>query len=132
MKRIPLGTLAAAAVSFSAFTLTSAVAQSDQQMENNLHHNLAGMKAGVGLRSEQEPLWNAFQSPPSKAFFDRIRRVTRLKAPPNAAVDFCRRETIVRQPRRHAEEQICIDGGQRRPIQDAKYVVDLLWSDGWL
>jgi hypothetical protein len=61
MKRIPLGTFAAAAVSFSAFTLTSAVAQSDQQM-NNLHHNLAGMKAGIGLRSEQEPLWNAFQS----------------------------------------------------------------------
>ena len=61
MKRIPLATLAAAAVSFSAFTLTSAVAQSDQQ-SNNLHNNLAGMKAGVGLRSEQEPLWNAFQS----------------------------------------------------------------------
>jgi hypothetical protein len=60
MKRIPLATLAAA-VSFSGFTLTSAVAQSDPQM-NNLHNNLAGMKAGVGLRSEQEPLWNAFQS----------------------------------------------------------------------
>jgi hypothetical protein len=61
MKRILLGPLAAAAVSFSALTLTSAVAQSDQQ-RNNLHNNLAAMKAGVGLRSEQEPLWNAFQS----------------------------------------------------------------------
>jgi hypothetical protein len=61
MKRIPLGTLAAAAIYVSAFALTPAVAQSDQHM-NNLHNNLTGMKAGVGLRSEQEPLWNAFQS----------------------------------------------------------------------
>jgi hypothetical protein len=61
MKRFFLGPLVAAAISFSAFTLSSAVAQSDQQ-QNNLHNNLAGMKAGVGLRSEQEPLWNAFQS----------------------------------------------------------------------
>ena len=60
MKRVPLATLAAA-VSFSAFTLTSAVAQSDQP-SNDLHNNLSGMKAGVGLRPEQEPLWNAFQS----------------------------------------------------------------------
>jgi hypothetical protein len=61
MKRIPLGTLAAAAIYVSAFALIPAVAQSDRHM-NNLHNNLTGMKAGVGLRSEQEPLWNAFQS----------------------------------------------------------------------
>ncbi len=60
MKRIALGTLAAA-VYVSAVTLTPAVAQSDQHL-NNLHNYLAGMKAGVGLRSEEEPLWNAFQS----------------------------------------------------------------------
>ena len=47
MKRIILGPLAAAAaVSFSTLALTSSVAQSDQQA-NNLHSNLAGMKAGA-------------------------------------------------------------------------------------
>ena len=86
MKRIPLATLAAAAaVSFSAFTLTSAVAQSDQQ-SNNLHNNLAGMKAGVGLRSEQEPLWNAFQS--------AVEGVFRSHTPGNQAQSAAERRVI--------------------------------------
>jgi hypothetical protein len=59
MKRILLGTLAAASVSFAAFALVSASAQSDQQW-NTLHANLAGMKTGVGVKAEQEPLWGAF------------------------------------------------------------------------
>jgi hypothetical protein len=84
MKRIPLGTLAAA-LSFSAFTLTPAVAQSDQQM-NNLHNNLAGMKAGVGLRSEQEPLWDAFQS--------AVEGVFRSHAPGNQAQGAAERRVI--------------------------------------
>jgi hypothetical protein len=66
MKRILVGTLAAAAVSFSLFTLTSAAAQSGQQWaadrETVLHSRLVGMKDGLALRHEQEPLWGAFQS----------------------------------------------------------------------
>jgi hypothetical protein len=85
MKRIPLGTLAVAAVSFSAFTLTSAVAQSDQQL-NNLHDNLAGMKAGAGLRPEQEPLWNAFQS--------AVEGVFRSHTPGNQAQGAAERRVI--------------------------------------
>src|ERR1700677_2252559 len=84
MKRTPLATLAAA-VSFSAFTLTSAVAQSDQQ-SNNLHNNLAGMKAGVRLRSEQEPLWNAFQS--------AVEGVFRSHKPGNQAQSAAERRVI--------------------------------------
>jgi hypothetical protein len=85
MKRVLLGPLAAAAVSFSAFTLTAAVAQSDQQW-NNLHNNLAGMKAGVGLRSEQEPLWNAFQS--------AVEGVFRSHTPGNQAQSAAERRVI--------------------------------------
>jgi hypothetical protein len=85
MKRIPLGTLAAAVVSFSAFTLTSAVAQSDQQL-NNLHNNLGSMKAGAGLRPEQEPLWNAFQS--------AVEGVFRSHTPGNQAQGAAERRVI--------------------------------------
>jgi hypothetical protein len=85
MKRIPLATLAAASVSFSAFTLTSALAQSDQQ-SSSLHNNLAGMKAGVGLRSEQEPLWNAFQS--------AVEGVFRSHTPGNQAQGAAERRVI--------------------------------------
>jgi hypothetical protein len=85
MKRFLLGPLAAAAVSFSASTLTSAVAQSDQQ-QNNLHNNLADMKAGVGLRSEQVPLWNAFQS--------AVEGVFRSHTPGNQAQSAAERRVI--------------------------------------
>jgi hypothetical protein len=84
MKRIPLGTLAAA-LSFCAFILTPAVAQSDQQM-NSLHNNLGGMKAGVGLRSEQEPLWDAFQS--------AVEGVFRSHTPGNQAQSAAERRVI--------------------------------------
>lgn len=75
MKRILLGTLAAAAVSFSTFTLTSAATQSDKQpppeermqhwaaaRQKMLHAKLDGMKAGLGLTADQETLWIPFVS----------------------------------------------------------------------
>ena len=84
MKRFLLGPLAAA-VSFSTFALTSAVAQSDQQA-NNLHSNLAGMKAGVGLRPEQQALWNVFQS--------AVEGVFRSHTPGNQAQSAAERRVI--------------------------------------
>ena len=65
MKRTLLGTLAAAAVCAS--VLTSAATPSNEQQwthdrETILHARLAGMKAGLELRSDQEPLWSGFQS----------------------------------------------------------------------
>ena len=92
MKRIPLGTLAAAAIYVSAFALTPAVAQSDQHM-NNLHNNLTGMKAGVSIGPSRSRFGTRF-NPPSKAFSDHIRRVTRLKALLSAE-SFCRSEAFV-------------------------------------
>jgi hypothetical protein len=85
MKRIPYLGKFAAAVSCSVLTLTSAVAQSDQPL-NNLHNNLVGMKAGVGLRSEQEPLWNAFQS--------AVEGVFRAHTPGNQAQSAAERRVI--------------------------------------
>jgi hypothetical protein len=67
MKRIRLGPLAGAALCFSAFTSSSAAAQSDEQW-STLHSNLASMKTGVGVRAEQEPLWNTFQSAVENVF----------------------------------------------------------------
>jgi hypothetical protein len=84
MNRVPLGTLAAVCY-FSAFTLTPAVAQSDQ-LSNNLHSNLVGMKVGVGLRSEQESLWNAFQS--------AVEGVFRSHTPGNQAQSAAERRVI--------------------------------------
>ena len=73
MKRLLFGTLAAAAVvSLSPVALTSAVAQSTQQSaadrETLLHSKLAGMKAGLALKPEQESLWSGFQSAVEGAF----------------------------------------------------------------
>jgi hypothetical protein len=85
MKHFLLGPLAVAAVSFSAFNLSSAVAQSDQQ-QNNLHNNLTDMKAEVGLRSEQEALWNAFQS--------AVEGVFRSHTPGNQAQSAAERRVI--------------------------------------
>ncbi len=79
MKRILLATFAAAAL--STFNLVPAVAQSDQQPSSEermqhwaadrgtmLHARLAGMKAGLGLRADQENLWNPFASAIEDAF----------------------------------------------------------------
>ncbi len=73
MKRILLGTLAAAAISFSA--LTPAAAQSDQQpsREERAQHwmanhevmmdaRLGGMKETLKLTDKQYPLWEAFET----------------------------------------------------------------------
>ena len=73
MKRILLGTLAAAAISLSA--LTAASGQSDQQpsREERMQHRIAdreamldarlgGMKAGLKLTPDQEKLWGPFES----------------------------------------------------------------------
>jgi len=75
MKRILLGTLAAAAVSLSPFTLISAAAQSDQQpsREERMQHwaadheammdaRLGGMKEALKPTASQYPLWEAFEN----------------------------------------------------------------------
>jgi LTXXQ motif family protein len=79
MKRILLGTLAAAAL--STFALVPAGAQNDQQpsrvermqhwaadREMILHSRLAGMKAGLGLTADQEKLWNPLEAAIMDAF----------------------------------------------------------------
>ncbi|MBV8107201.1 MAG: Spy/CpxP family protein refolding chaperone [Hyphomicrobiales bacterium] len=81
MKCILLGMFAVAAVSVSGFTLTTAGAQSDQQpsreerrqhwaadRETMVHARLAGMKAGLGLKADQENLWSPFASAIDDAF----------------------------------------------------------------
>ena len=75
MKRTVLGVLAALAVSASAFALTAAAAQGDQQpshaermqhwaadRETMLDAKLAGMKAGLQLTPDQDKLWGPFES----------------------------------------------------------------------
>jgi hypothetical protein len=89
MKRILLGTLAAAAVSI--MTLTAAAAQSDQKPsreermqhwaadhETMLHAKLAGMKAGLGLRADQENLWTAFESSINDAFKSHMETMQKM------------------------------------------------------
>jgi hypothetical protein len=74
MKRILLGTFTALALSSSGFALSAAAAHSDQQpshaermqhwaadRETLLDAKLAGMKAGLGLNTDQE-LWGPFES----------------------------------------------------------------------
>ena len=75
MKRTLLVALAALTISASAFSLTAAAAESDQQpspaermrqmMEDRqtmLDAKLAGMKAGLQLTPDQEKLWAPFES----------------------------------------------------------------------
>ncbi len=91
MKRIILGTLAAAVVSVSTFTLTAVAAQSDQQptreermqhwaadRETMLHARLAGMKAGLGLTADQEKLWSPFESAVKDAFKSRMEAMQKM------------------------------------------------------
>ena len=86
MKRFLFGTLAAAAVSFSPVALTSPAAQSTQQSaadrETLLHAKLAGMKAGLALKPEQESLWSGFQSAVEGTFKSHTEG-----APPSSPVD---------------------------------------------
>jgi hypothetical protein len=95
MKRILLGTLAAAAV--SAFALTAASAQSDQPakptMTERMQHwsadretlldaKLAGVKAALGLTSDQEKLWGPFESAvkdASKARMDAMQKMMQTR-----------------------------------------------------
>ena len=91
MKRILLVTLTAAAFSVSAFTLNGAAAQSDQQSsraermqhwaadrEMMLHAKLAGMKAGLELKADQEKLWNPFASAIEDAFKSRMETMREM------------------------------------------------------
>ena len=88
MKSILLGTLAAAV---STFTLTPAPAQNDQQpsreermqqwaadRETMFHARLAGMKAGLELRADQENLWSPFQSAVNDAFKSRMESMQKM------------------------------------------------------
>jgi hypothetical protein len=95
MKRILLGTLAAAAV--SAFALTAASAQSDQPakptMTERMQHwsadretlldaKLAGVKAALGLTTDQEKLWGPFESAvkdASKARMDAMQKMMQTR-----------------------------------------------------
>jgi gas vesicle protein len=95
MKRILLGTLAAAAV--SAFALTAAPAQSDQPskptMAERMQHwaadrgtlldaKLAGIKAALGLTADQEKLWSPFESAvkdASKARMDAMQKMMQTR-----------------------------------------------------
>ena len=91
MKRILLGTLIAAVVSVSAFTLISEAAQSDQQPSREermqhwmadretMHHaRLAGMKAGLGLTANQEKLWNPFEAAVNELFKSRMEAMQKM------------------------------------------------------
>ncbi len=85
MKRMLLGTLAAAAL--STFTLIPAVAQDQQpsredrmqrwaaDRETIFHSRLAGMKAGLGLTTDQEKLWSPFEAAIMDAFKSRMETV---------------------------------------------------------
>jgi hypothetical protein len=94
MKRILLGTLAAAV---SAFALTAAIAQSDQPskptMADRMQHwaadretlldaKLAGIKAALGLTADQEKLWSPFESAvkdASKARMDAMQKMMQTR-----------------------------------------------------
>jgi hypothetical protein len=91
MKRILLGTLAAAAI--SAFALTAASAQSDQPskptMAERMQHwsadretlldaKLAGVKAALGLTADQEKLWGPFESAVKDASKARVDAMQKL------------------------------------------------------
>jgi hypothetical protein len=92
MKRALLGALAAAVTAF-ALTLPAA-GQSDQQppreermrhwaadRETMLHAKLAGMKAGLAVKPEQEDLWTAFESAITSVFKSHNESVQTAKEP---------------------------------------------------
>src|SRR5271166_2027905 len=89
MKRILLGTLAAAAISLSA--LTAASGQSDQQpsREERMQHRIAdrealldarlgGMKAGLKLTADQEKLWGPFETAVRDAAKARMENMRKM------------------------------------------------------
>jgi hypothetical protein len=93
MKRTVLGVLAVLAVSTSAVALPAAAAESDRQsgaaMMERMQHwaadretlldaKLAGMKAALGLTTDQEKLWDPFASAvkdAAKARMDAMQRM---------------------------------------------------------
>jgi hypothetical protein len=97
MKRTVLGALAVLAVSTPAFTLTAAAAESDRQsgaaMMERMQHwaadretlldaKLAGMKAALGLTSDQEKLWGPFESAvkdAAKARMDAMQKMMQTR-----------------------------------------------------
>jgi peptidoglycan hydrolase CwlO-like protein len=97
MKRTLLAALAAltVSVSASAFALTVAAAESDQQpsragrmqqwaadRETMLDAKLAGMKAGLQLTADQEKLWPPFESAvkdAAKAHMDAMRQMMQAR-----------------------------------------------------
>ncbi|RBP14371.1 LTXXQ motif family protein [Roseiarcus fermentans] len=89
MKRMLVGTLAAAAI--STLTTMPAVAQSDQQRpreermahwaadrEMILQSRLAGMKTGLGLTADQEKLWTPLQAAILDAFQSRMETMQQM------------------------------------------------------
>ncbi|MGO9418933.1 Spy/CpxP family protein refolding chaperone [Roseiarcus sp.] len=90
MKRILLGTLAAAVL--STFTFMPASAQSDQKpsreermqhwaadREMILHSRLAGMKAGLGLTADQDKLWNPLEAAIMDAFKSHMETMQKMR-----------------------------------------------------
>ncbi len=93
MIRTLVGALAVVAVSASAFALTAAAAEGDQQsgpaMMERMQHwavdretlldaKLAGMKAGLGLTADQEKLWGTFESAVKDAAKARMEAMQKM------------------------------------------------------
>ncbi len=97
MIRTLVGALAVLAVSASAFALTAAAAEGDQQsgpaMMERMQHwaadretlldaKLAGMKAALGLTADQEKLWGTFESAvkdAAKARMDAMQKMMQTR-----------------------------------------------------